>query len=263
MADSYLCNDGRAISGNPLFQGYTTLTDESQNRDPRFKQTIATPDAIRFYHLDGSIEYWSDFYSNQINTSSASGCPAGYVSHKGYNPDEIYHDIRYEDTPDIVYRYAEVLLNYAEAKAELNSITQADIDQSIKKLRDRVGMPNLILADIAVDPNWEFPDLSPTINEIRRERKVELVIEGYRWDDITRWAAADELIVGKRPKGFMASQISTNPYGVDENGFLDPYRAALPNGYGFVTGRDYLYPIPPEELVLNPNLGQNPGWLMP
>src|SRR5690606_35052929 len=163
-------------------------------------------------------------------------------------------------SPGIIYRYAEALLNYAEAKAELGDITQDDIDISIKKLRDRVGMPNLELGNIAHDPNWDFPDLSPVINEIRRERRVELATEGFRWDDIARWAAADELVVGKRPRGFKASQLAVNPFPVDENGFLDPFQNAVPNGYGFDVNRDYLNSIPLTEIVLNPNLAQNPGW---
>ena len=99
-------------------------------------------------------------------------------------------------------------MNYAEAKAELGTITQGDIDISIKKLRNRVGMPNLTLAGIPTDPNWDFPTLSPVINEIRRERKIELCLENLRLDDIMRWAAADELIIGKRPKGATKSQFT-------------------------------------------------------
>src|SRR5690606_26705106 len=131
---------------------------------------------------------------------------------------------------------------------------------SIKPLRDRVGMPNLVLADIQADPDWHFPGLSPAINEIRRERRVELALEGFRWDDIARWAAADELIIGKRPKGFKASQVANNTFPVDGDGFLDPFQIALPDGYQFDPERDYLNSIPETEIVLNPALTQNPGW---
>jgi hypothetical protein len=169
--------------------------------------------------------------------------------------------LNFEETPSIQYRYAEVLLNYIEAKAELGQITQAEIDKTIKKLRDRVGMPNLLLANIETDLNWEFPSLSPVLNEIRRERKVELALEDFRWDDIARWAAAEELIVGKRPKGAKAAQFPVPPVlPTDANGFIDPYRNALPNGFGFKVDRDYLNPLPQHELTLNRNLKQNPGW---
>lgn len=260
MADSYLCTDGKPITGNSLFKGYTTLNDEMQNRDPRFSQTIAASNDVWKIYADGTIKYWSEVYK-KLNTSADYNAPGGYIVLKGYNPNMIYHVQQYEVSPGLIYRYAEVLLNYAEAKAELGTITQADIDKTIKKFRGRVGMPNLVLANIAVDPKWDFPFLSPILNEIRRERRVELAAEGFRWDDIARWAAADELIVGKRPQGFLASQItSINPYSVDENGFLDPFKKAIPNGYGFVVGRDYLNSIPISEIVLNPNLTQNPGW---
>ena len=153
-----------------------------------------------------------------------------------------------------------MLLNYAEAKAELGTLTQADLDMTVNKLRDRVDMPHLDMGNITTDPNWNFPDLSPVINEIRRERRIELVSEGLRAFDIKRWAAADELIVGKRPKGFLASQLAKNPYPVDANGFLDPYQNQIPNGYGFNLDRDYLDAIPKTQIELNPNLTQNPGW---
>ncbi|MNY34922.1 SusD family protein [compost metagenome] len=173
----------------------------------------------------------------------------------------IFHLQQYEETPSIVYRYAEVLLNYAEAKAELGTITQDDINNTIKKLRDRVGMPNLDIASITPDPAWDFPTLSPLINEVRRERRVELSLEGFRFFDIQRWAAADELIYGKRPKGLLAAQFTSNIFPVDNNGFLDPYKNIAPAGYGFVLGRDYLNSIPQSEIVLNPTvLKQNPGW---
>src|SRR5690606_27744388 len=99
------------------------------------------------------------------------------------------------------------------------------------------------------------------INEIRRERMVEMALEGLRWDDIARWAAADELIVGKRPLGTTAAQFPITPsFPSDDHGFLDPFQAALPEGYRFDVGRDYLNPIPLNELTLNPSLTQNPGW---
>ena len=259
LADSYLSIDGKPITVSDLFQGHATLMDEKQNRDPRFSQTIATPDGVRYIFNDGSIKYWNEAY-DKLNSGADMMSPAGYIIIKGYDPRVIYHVPQYEETPAIIYRYAEVLLNFAEAKAELGTITQSDIDKSVKKLRDRVGMPNMILADITVDPEWDFPALSPIINEIRRERRVELAVEGFRWDDIARWAAADELIVGKRPKGFLASQTTVNPFPVDENGFFDPFRNAMPNGYGFKVDRDYLNSVPELQITLNPNLTQNPGW---
>ena len=201
LADAYLSTDGKPISVSPLFMGFDSLSLEVQNRDPRFYQTIAVPDSKWRIYEDGNVDYYQNLY-NRLNTGVQYNSPGGYVIRKGYNANVIYHVPQYEETPGIIYRYAEVLLNYAEAKAELGTITQEDIDKSIKKLRDRAGMPNLVLSDITEDPEWNFPELSPVINEIRRERRVELVSEGFRAADIKRWAAADELIVGRGPKDF-------------------------------------------------------------
>jgi starch-binding outer membrane protein, SusD/RagB family len=259
LADSYLCTDNMPISVSPLFKGYTNLGLEAQNRDPRFSQTIGTPGSPWAITATGAVTNYDALYAT-LNTGFQYNSPCGYVLRKGYDAREIYQIPQYEETPAMIYRYGEVLLNFAEAKAELGTITQADIDLSIKKLRDRVGMPNLTLATITVDPKWDFPTLSPTINEIRRERRVELASEGLRFPDIKRWAAADKLIVGKRPHGFMASQIAVNPYPVAADGFLDPYAVKMPTGYGFKIGRDYLNAISKDQLLLNPKLVQNPGW---
>lgn len=259
MVDQYLCIDGKPIAGNSLFQGYEDINTEFENRDPRLAQTIATPDQVWKVAADGSTQNWSQIY-NRLNSNTDLNAPTGYVIQKGYDPQVIYHVQQYEETPSILFRYAEVLLNYAEAKAELGTLTQQDIDRSIKPLRERVGMPNLMINEIAADPNWEFPALSPVINEIRRERRIELAAEGFRWEDIARWAAADEVIVGTRPRGFLASQIQQNPFPVDQDGFLDPFQKAVPDGYGFKLDRDYLNSIPESELNLNENIQQNPGW---
>lgn len=259
LADSYLCTDGNPISGNALFKGYTNIGLEMQNRDPRFFQTFGMPGSPWIITSGGDVTNYDALYA-MLNQGLEQYAPSGYVLRKGYDDRAIYHIPQYEETPGIIYRYGEVLLNFAEAKAELGTITQDDIDKSIKKLRDRVGMPNLTLSAITTDPEWDFPTLTPIINEVRRERRIELASEGLRFDDIMRWAAADELIVGKRPHGFKAAQLAVNPYPVNAEGFLDPYQQKLPNGYGFKIGRDYLNAIPKDQLLLNPSLVQNPGW---
>ena len=175
----------------------------------------------------------------------------------------------------IILRYAEALLIFAEAKAELGTITQGDIDITVNAIRDRVGMIHLDLNNITHDPDWDYPALSPVINEIRRERRVELAFETLRWDDLARWRA-HHLIVGKRPKGIL--YIGSNLEGtyfdylgnptivlgqnlyVDTDGFIDPYQGALPGGFGFNPDRDYLSPIPSDEITLNNNIQPNPGW---
>ncbi len=166
-------------------------------------------------------------------------------------------------TGSIVFRYAEALLNYAEAKCELGETV--DYEKSINLLRRRAGMPDF---KVQSDPNRSrYADygysISDELYEIRRERTVELACEGFRYDDIRRWAA-HSLIKGKRPKGYLLDESewvgAKINYKVDENGFVDPYSGQIPNGYGFKADRDYLDCIPLNEITLNPNLTQNPGW---
>jgi len=269
FVESYLCSDGRPItlSGgvqNPLYQGDDHLALLAENRDPRLTQSILTPGAP--LQIDGTDTVY--FERAAIDQAAHTVCPTGFQIYKMLNFDPIHRaslstsGVGY--TGWMIMRYAEALLNFAEAKAELGTITQGDIDRSIKLLRDRVGMPNLEIASIETDPNWHFPDLSPVINEIRRERRIELIGEGFRWDDVARWAAADELIVGQRPLGAKFNSIDYPD--LDENdyrltdGYLDPLRDQLPSGYGFNLDRDYLTAISTEELTLNPQLEQNPGW---
>jgi len=206
FVESYLCSDGRPIylsggSQNPLYQGDSHLALLAENRDPRLTQTILTPG--KPLQIDGTDTVY--FERAAIDQSAHIVCPMGFQIYKMLNFDFIHRaslstsGVGY--TGWMIMRYAEVLLNFAEAKAELGTLSQGDIDRFIKLLRDCVGMLNLDFATIETDLNWLFPDLSPAINEIRRERRIELLGEGFRWDDIARWAAADEIVVGKRPLG--------------------------------------------------------------
>ncbi|WP_372934164.1 RagB/SusD family nutrient uptake outer membrane protein [Mariniphaga sediminis] len=259
LVNYYLCTDGLPIASSPLYQGDNTIEDEIKNRDPRMDQTIFNNDDILYVYEDESRVYYDTIFSREFQDMTHSN-PTGYNQRKQYYEYFIYHHTQHEETPTLNDRYAEVLLNYAEAKAELGSLTQEDLNISINLLRDRVAMPHLILDDIPNDPNWKYPDLSPLINEVRRERMVELATENYRWDDLYRWAAI-KYLNGKRPVGAKADQFHHDPgLPVTEDGHLDPYKVAYPNGYNFNLNRDYLWPIPESQVRLNPNLGQNPGW---
>lgn len=267
LADAFLCIDGKPISVSPLFVTHDSLMGEAQNRDPRFKQTIFTPDAPWKIADNGdTTEYWRDVYTKLNHSTADYYAPTGYCIRKMYDARVKYFDVSHETDPVIIFRYAEALLAYAEAKAEMGNITQSDLDRTINVLRDRVGMPHLMLNNITTDPDWKFPSLSPIINEVRRERRVEysLSLYGQRLYDILRWAAAPQLIVGQRPKGFKATQTGNSVFPTDEKGFLDPFQSADPNGYHFDVDRDYLSPIPLHEITLYEQQGstleQNPGW---
>lgn len=264
LVNDYLCADGNPIGVSHEYQGDQTLLKVVANRDPRLSQTMWAPGDTM--ELNGT-EVVRLFSKPTLDLVGEYLCTTGYQLKKGasiYSQDG-QHASNTSITASIVFRYAEALLNYAEAKAELGSITQADLDKTINVLRDRVGMPHLQLSTITHDPNWLFPSLSPIINEIRRERRVELACEGYRFDDLMRWAAAS-LIKGKRPLGaiFDPSQFPTLVVGqnvlVNGQGYIDPYQTIMPSGWGFHEDRDYLLPVPQNEITLNKDLAQNPGW---
>lgn len=145
---------------------------------------------------------------------------------------------------------------------------QAAADISINRLRSRasVQMPPLIVGSIVTDPDW--PDwgysLSPLIEEIRRERRVELMGEEFRFDDLMRWAAA-KLITGQNYRGGYYGSIMQQMNGQgtilrDDENYFQPLRNFLPDGYQFDPERDYLLPFPIDEITINPKLTQNPGW---
>ncbi len=266
MVDSYLATDGLPISLSNNYTGDATLTQVVQNRDPRLRQSMWIPGMVQIA-LDPPLI----FQEPALQKGGTDMSTTGYMIRKGSTTDPNQNtgsstDL-YGDVDGMVFRYAEALLNFAEAKAELGTITQEDLNNSINLIRERVGMPPLNLEVGYVDSNWEFPVLDPLINEIRRERRVEMAFEGFRFDDLMRWAAAD-LIKGQRPKGakfilgqsFPGIEDQISGILVDENRYIDRYRNALPNGYGFDEDRDFLSPIPINELTLNPNLEQNPGW---
>jgi hypothetical protein len=271
MIDSYLCMDGQPIALSPLYLGDDSVTHVVANRDPRLNQTIQVPDSKHYIWIPDEM-----FSRPSIGASSSTANVTGYQRYKGHSADNAeYANGQQSTTGCIYFRYAETLLIYAEAKAELGTLTQADADKTVNALRTRVGMTGLLdVNNIATDPNWEFTGISPLLQEIRRERKVELCCEGFRVDDIFRWAAADELLVGKRPLGAKRLQFENIPDApatftagvrrltIDARGYIDPYQGfrQMANGYQFNLDRDYLSPLPTNELVLNRNLTQNPGW---
>lgn len=268
LIDDYLCTDGLPKAVSQLYQGDATIEAVKRNRDLRLDQSIWGPGEPMKILLGDTIQTWVKAPLELGNAGNPN--VGGYHIKKGAQPDRSYfvNPLGNEDSEIANHfcRYAEVLLNYAEAKAELGTITQADLDLTINKLRDRVGMPHLQLSTIAADPDWLFPQLSPIINEVRRERRVELAYEGFREDDLLRWRA-HELIVGKRFRGarwrpelYPNLREGVDIY-VDEAGYIDPYQRSLPNAqFNFNPGRDYLDPIPQDELLLNNQLQPNPGW---
>ena len=259
LTQFYLCEDGLPTAVSPLFVGDELLSLVEVNRDPRLAQTVMVPgDILRIEGLD------TTFYENPNLLGTGTGYESQKFRHIVVDPAA---GIENGSVDYILMRFAEALLIYAEAKAELGTLTQGDVDMTINKLRDRVGMPHLILGNITPDPNW--PDYGYTLpdylHEIRRERVTELYGEGNRFDDLMRWRA-HEYWIGRRFIGTFATEdlrALSPEIPVNEQGFFDPLMNILSgpdNGYGFNPDRDYLLPLPTNELTLNPNLTQNPGW---
>jgi len=259
FVESYLCTDGKPIGISPLYLGDDSLEMEMTNRDPRLRQTIDNKSMPYKIGDDGSALY------NQyprVNTL----CPTGYLQIKGHSPLASEYNLGLGINDAFIFRYAEVLLNYAEAVSELGELTQNDLDNSVNLLRDRVGLPHLTLSVGFTDPNWADYgyDLSPLLREIRRERRVELVSEEFRWDDIVRWKAGELLektktLVGLRVPPEWKAQLPVTLFQdriFTTNYLLQTYSTASRNW----DDKLYLRWIPVQEITLNSNLVQNPGW---
>ncbi len=178
---SYLMKDGSYYSSVPNHMKLG-FVEEFQDRDPRMMQTLVYPGWIRQPN--------TTHYIQNLNKNFT-----GYHQIKGYQNTIDNIEISSADFP--VYRYAEVLLTYAEAKVELNELTQGDLDMTVNVLRERAGMPGLsmVAANMSPDPFLvaKYPNLGGSnlgvLLEIRRERRIEFAVEGYRYDDMMRWQA--------------------------------------------------------------------------
>lgn len=284
VVNMYLMADGTRFTDKP---GYETMTfiEETASRDPRLAQSIRTPGYTRLGSTAKSAPNFAACITGYQITKYV--CAAQFDS---YNSSE-------NDMP--MFRTAEVYLNHAESLAELGTLTQTELDRSINKIRGRVGMPSLDLeaANSNPDPYLSDPVTGYTgvtgpnagvILEIRRERTVELLSEGFRYWDLMRWKAGKRF---ERPYYGMYFP-SAGSYDLDSDGSTDLviYSGTKPDEKegvvymslseanlsektsGYLTihsdiernwneDRDYLYPIPTDEITLTyGNIKQNPNW---
>lgn len=285
VVDMYLMSDGSRFTDKPRYDAMD-FYDEMQNRDPRLAQTIRTPGYTRI----GDTE----ILAPNMAAVTTGYQPIKYVCEKKYDSFQTSEN----DMP--VFRTAEVYLNYAEAKAELDQLTQGDLDISVNKIRARVSMPAINMDQANADPDpylldktTGYPNVTKSANtgvilEIRRERTVELILEGFRYWDIMRWKE------GKRfERPFYGMRLDgVGEYDLDRNGTVDfvvyegdapataqgvVYKSLselnLSSGTegnivlhgdikrSFDESKDYLYPIPTEDIVLTQGVvKQNPGW---
>ncbi|GAB3313262.1 RagB/SusD family nutrient uptake outer membrane protein [Larkinella ripae] len=266
MVEDYLCTDGLPITLSPLYKGDAKIEDVFENRDPRLRQTVLHPaDAVSYkYHLADGRPY-----------PRIQGMEGGYLSTTGYHiikhynaDDMIGKAFDTAETPAIILRFGEALLNYAEAQAELGKITQADLDLSLNKLRDRVAMPHLEMAKVPADPRYTADGVSPLIAEIRRERRIELFMEGFRYNDLKRWKQGKKLLtptlgilwdaaaIARYPKANVKTKVDP----ATGKAYIDVYQGTDWANPVFDENKHYLWPIPLNTLAQNPAIKQNPGW---
>lgn len=252
LANMYLCSDGLPISKSGNFKGYTNPTDEFQNRDNRMNNTFIQH-GQSYWNNDGKWRTsWTDADLDNCMTMDVRS-NSGYQNYKWCVERQVADYYESMDYP--VIRYAEVLLNYAEALYELNgSITDAELDNSLNLVRLRVNpdMPKL-------SNNFVTTNGLSMREEIRRERTVELILEGFRIDDLKRWATAAE----EMPQPQLGVQVTGTWF---ETNWAAQARPLDADGCIILyddrtwSDKNYLYPLPSDQLQLNPQLGQNPGW---
>ena len=316
LLDEYLCIDGKPIGTpgdyNPNFKGYDGGDwRELDNRDPRLKQTVAKPgeyitvwtrDAIGDIPAGTMDATQLKTYYPGITYNVAGGVEdpmyrttvTGYGIIKHWTPNASDYGATSSLLEGTMFRYAEVLLMLAEAKAELGTLDQGTVDITINKLRERAGFPTsayLDIANIPADPRLDaiYADkldytVSPLLREVRRERRVEMMMEGLRREDLIRWKAGRLMEVPMRGMKFTPekqaiydgnkkgmndrkteyarqAELDTNVF-LDDDGFIIGFPKATNVKDGTLVWHDkyYYFPIPYQELSANENLKQNPYW---
>lgn len=275
LVDNYLNADGTFI--DPTNEKFKDFKETFEGRDPRLIQTVMNEGAKFASAITATpmhLEEYTDEKKNTISPPKLAGdgntrSLTGYHIRLGIDTTFVSGN---GETALPIIRYAEGLLAYAEAAAELEMWSNDIANKTLKALRERAGVKYLAPAKDANFTDFGYT-LTPVLQEIRRERRSELALQGFRLDDLMRWKA-DKLIVGKRGKGAYVGDESIlfKSYSpdnqkrirerltLDDNKWADPMAGTLPSGYQFHADRDYLLPIPPSELELNKKLKQNPKW---
>ena len=255
MIEAWLTEDGEIWDPATA----QTYEDVFKGRDPRMVQSVLAPGSSWEGGQSADLNSTDDkiyTYPLLTNNKIAAMTYSGYYMRKYVEPSTVKY-VSHDDNDIVMIRLAEVLLNYAEAKERINQLTQADLDKTINKIRDRVGMVHMKLSDL--------PQGSDIRTEIQRERRVELFFEGHRYFDIIRWKQGhllgEDLIgVNRRwlDQSRLAVKLDTDLTWVTKNG--QKY-LLIETGRRFDPKKNYLLPIPFKQMQLNPNLApQNPGW---
>lgn len=222
------------------------------NREPRFYASVGFDRGI--YRTWGSK--WElkmrkgEEHGRRANTNDyvITGYVLKKICHPASEGDEYSKLIDY---PWPIIRLAELYLIYAEAQNEYAG-PSAEVYDVLNKVRDRAGIPN-------VQDVWSDAALAKTVNKhmdqnglreiIQQERSIELAFEGHRYYDIRRWKQGEQYF--NKP---------VTGWSVDESAINKFYKVINVGQRSFITPRDYLFPIQLNEIIVNSNLDQNPGW---
>ena len=258
IIDYFLYTDGLPRGISPLQIPEVRYADILKNRDPRMEMTLFQP----------GEDAYKGIYKPFDTMSQNHGF--GYPCKKGFMEDQMLTSGR-ETVDKMIIRYAEILLSYAEAKYELEGSVSDDLlDKTVNYVRSRAGFTAKLTNDFCTTHGLNMRD------EIRRERIVELMVEGLHYDDIIRWKTAEE-VLPKAMLGLLYSSDDTT-YSLeelgnrftDENGYYNGvkvydapniYVIEEPDSRQFDPERDYLYPIPTYEIATSDGaVKQNPKW---
>lgn len=260
VIDSYECTDGLTIDKSTLYDP----TKPWENRDPRLHYTVVLPQTrfigYMFETHPDSLETWNYNGPVPVRVANADAINplatfSGYLWRKYASPEDL-NDIDQPDVNVIIFRYAEILLNYAEAKVELDQIDESVYDAiNLVRQRPSVDMP----------PITDGKTQEELRSIVRKERRSELAGEGVRWFDIRRWDIAEEAMNGPL-LGRIRDRFLSNAPSIDENGL--PHYENVTNAdlmrviemRAFSNDRDYVWPIPRLELETNKALVQNPNY---
>jgi hypothetical protein len=203
--------------------------------------------------------------NNLIYDNGSNGVSGQASNTLGYKDWKLYNRLPLDasngssnDCP--IFRVEEALLNYAEASFELGQFSQSIADQTINKLRPRANLPNMTVASITASFDTKRDaNVDPVLWEIRRERRVELMGDGFRFNDIKRWAKGqymNKIVLGAMVK------VSQYPTGVKFANTGTTYKnvQSLYTAAPAWNDKYYLEPIPAQEIVTNPKLVQTTGW---
>lgn len=265
---------------------YTTNPADREYIDMMGANTSCSNPGVGMKRLPG--QNWSASLVPEIprlGTGAFVTCRSGYYVWKNWsNWEESFNNGNLNTADKPIFKIEEVLLNYAEAMFELGRFDQGIADATINKLRDRAGVAHLIVAEIDenFDPNRGkyYPAdntngilVNPVLWEIRRERIIELMGEGFGFYDIRRWRMAPWFI-NKTAKGLWMKK-SALPSGFtllnETTGTSDGVSGSMTEGYVYLfnspltenkgwLNKYYLYQVPTGEILLNPEITQNPGW---